>query len=344
MSAAKGTVVVTGANGGLGSSIVKQIASQPNLKGYHGLYAVREADSASSLKTILSETPSHSHDVVSLDLNDLSSVRGVAEALNARVVAGSLPPIQVLILNAGFQDFGKQVWTRDGLDMTFSTNYLGHWLLALLLLKSMNKESGRIVVIGSQSHDPYDKRNDRSQAFADEKYKTFVHDKDSFEAIARGTWSSAQEDPSWKSGFRRYGAAKLFLIMMIHELQSRLDRDPVLNNISILGVDPGTMMTGLQRHAPWLIRVLIFKLIYPIVAFLWPNGSVRRPNMSASEVLQAAFDSYHGEFPKDLYCVNNEIFETSVESRDAQKRDLVWKESVQYAHLKQSETILVDWQ
>ena len=65
----------------------------------------------------------------------------------------TLPLIQALVLNAGFQDFGKQVWTEDGLDKTFSANYLGHWLFTLLILRSMNKDTGRIVVVGSQSHE-----------------------------------------------------------------------------------------------------------------------------------------------------------------------------------------------
>jgi len=56
-------------------------------------------------------------------------------------------------LNAGFQDFGKQSWTDDGLDTTFAANYLGHWLLTLLLLTSIDKEAGRIIVIGSYGHE-----------------------------------------------------------------------------------------------------------------------------------------------------------------------------------------------
>ncbi len=43
--------------------------------------------------------------------------------------------------------------TDDGLDTTFVANYLGHWLLTLLLLQSIDKESGRIVVIGSFAHE-----------------------------------------------------------------------------------------------------------------------------------------------------------------------------------------------
>ena len=73
--------------------------------------------------------------------------------VQARISAGTIPPIRALILNAGFQDFGKQSWTDDGLDTTFAANYLGHWLLTLLLLESLDKENGRIVVIGSQSHE-----------------------------------------------------------------------------------------------------------------------------------------------------------------------------------------------
>ena len=149
----KGTVLITGSNGGLGSAIVKQVASEPKLSGYFGLYAVRDAPSSQNLGNILSENTAHPHEVIHMDLSDLNSVRQVAKTINARVEAETLPPIQALVLNAGFQDFGKQAWTEDGLDKTFSANYLGHWLFTLLILRSMNKDTGRIVVVGSQSHE-----------------------------------------------------------------------------------------------------------------------------------------------------------------------------------------------
>ncbi|KAI0118251.1 putative short-chain dehydrogenase [Nemania sp. FL0031] len=329
MGSVKGTVLLTGANGGLGSAIARQLASQQQFAGYHSLYTAIEP-----------ERSSHSCDVVSLNLADLDNVRDVARAINTRVSDGEIPPIKAIILNAGFQDFGKQVWT-DGFDTTFIANYLGHWLLTLLLLKSIDKSSGRIVVIGSQSHDPHDKRNESTGAFDEEKYKTVVQDQSVIDAIARGSWSSAEEDPSWKSGYRRYGAAKLFSIMMIHELQSRIDRDPVLNNVCILGVDPGTMTTGLQRHASWIIRVLIFQIIYPILAFIAPNGLIRSTSKSATQVLNATFDTT--VLPKAGYYFDEKPFETSMESMDINKRGLVWKESVKYARLKGDETILSDW-
>jgi NAD(P)-dependent dehydrogenase (short-subunit alcohol dehydrogenase family) len=154
MSEAEGTIVVTGANGGLGSALAKTIASSPELATCHGIYAVRDAQSAPNLSAALADgKASHPYDLLSLDLSKLETVRAAAETINARVEAGEMPPIRVLILNAGFQDFGKQVWTDNGLDMTFTANYLGHWLLTLLLLKSMDQESGRIVLVGSQAHE-----------------------------------------------------------------------------------------------------------------------------------------------------------------------------------------------
>lgn len=155
MTTNKGTILLTGANGGLGSAIVKQTTSRPEFSSYHGLYTVRDATSAPSLGSALAvnSSSSHTHVILSLDLANLDSVRRVAEAINTRVSTKAIPPIHALILNAGLQDFGKQAWNEDGLEMTFVVNYLGHWLLTLLLLKSMDKDSGRIVFIGSQSHE-----------------------------------------------------------------------------------------------------------------------------------------------------------------------------------------------
>jgi len=153
MAAAKGTVIITGANGGLGSAIAKQLVSQAEFVNYHGIYLVRDANSAPELNAALATSSSHPHDVLSMDLTDLDSVRKMAERVNLRVSAGNIPQIKTLILNAAFQDFGKQTWTKDGFDTTFSANYLGHWLLTMLLLESMDKASGRIVFVGSQSYE-----------------------------------------------------------------------------------------------------------------------------------------------------------------------------------------------
>ncbi|KAI0404431.1 putative short-chain dehydrogenase [Xylaria palmicola] len=344
----KKTILITGANGGLGSAIIEQIASKPEYAANHGLYTVRDPTNAPALTSALSHGPTHSHDILKLDLSKLDNVREAAQEINSRVAAGTIPPIGLLILNAGFQDFGKQSWTDDdALDTAFAANYLSHWLLTLLLLQSIDKESGRIVVIGSFAHDPNDPHNASTGAFQDPRYKTIVSDAAGFEDIAKGRWSSASEDASFRSGYRRYGAAKLFLIMMQHELQARLSADPVLGGggVRVLGVDPGPMITGIQRLAPWVIRVLIFKIVYPLVLRLRPiNSMVRAPSRSAADVLKAAFGEAVEEEPQDAYFDEGVRKTTSEESRDPEKRKLVWKETARLAGLKEGDTVLADWQ
>lgn len=159
MSHTKGSILITGANGGFGAAIVSQIVSKTELATYHGIYTVRNAQRPLKvLDEVLSKaaTPqgicSHAFEKVSLDLSRLSSVRSAAADINARVQAGTIPPLRAIVLNAGIEEFATQTWTEDGLDTTFATNYLGHWLLALMLLGSMNREIGRIIWVTSWSH------------------------------------------------------------------------------------------------------------------------------------------------------------------------------------------------
>ncbi|KAK8112569.1 short chain dehydrogenase domain-containing protein [Apiospora sp. TS-2023a] len=348
MSTSRGTVILTGSNGGLGSAIVKQLADS-KFASFHAVYTVRDVNRAPEL------VPDAAHDVVSLDLTDLDNVRQVAEKINARVSAGKIPPIRALILNAGFQDFGKQSWTKQGLDTTFAANYLGHWLLTLFLLKNMDAIAGRIVVLGSQAHDPHDPRNASGRAFVDPKYQTIVTDADRFHAIAKGAWSPATEDAGFRGGYRRYGAAKLFQIMMQHELQARLDADPDPNlhsKVCVVGVDPGPMATGMQRLAPWVIRVLFFKVVFPMMAYLAPGRAFLNPtSRAAGDVLgaagvgsgEASAEEEGAALPKDGYFQNGVPMETSEESRDGAKRALVWRETVKLTGLKEGETALVNW-
>jgi NAD(P)-dependent dehydrogenase (short-subunit alcohol dehydrogenase family) len=152
----RGSILLTGANGGLGSAIVAQVAHSQDLAlHYHGIYTVRRAATATVLNGILAQPASrqHAHSVVEVDLSRLSSVRAAAEDINRRVADGSIPPIRALVLNAGWQEQTTQTFSDDGLDMTFQANYLGHWLLTLLLLQSMDKNDGRIVFVGSQMHE-----------------------------------------------------------------------------------------------------------------------------------------------------------------------------------------------
>ncbi|KIH86659.1 hypothetical protein SPBR_08513 [Sporothrix brasiliensis 5110] len=376
---AEGSILVTGTNGTLGAKIVATIVGNTaNAAKYHGLYTVRNVDGASNLKSVLAKSPKvHKHDVLALDLDRLQSVRDVANDIKTRVATGKLPPIRALIWNAGFQEQSTQTFTEDGFDTTFQANYLSHWLLTVLLLGSMDKDHGRVVVVGSWSHEydvPYawylcpamvpctdlltgwlhfstaDKNNEfgGQTYYSDEKWKTLFTDTKS---LAYGTFSPPDGDPTGDAGIRRYGAAKLCEVMMIREMQERFDKDPVLSNLSILGVDPGGMPTTLLRRGNfWFAQPLAAKFITTPLSYAWSmieSNSVMRPaSKSARDVLRAALESTPppmSEHPKGLYFNGNAPILQGAEARDPAKTGALWRDSVKFTGIDEHDMVLKAW-
>ncbi|RYP26192.1 hypothetical protein DL767_008144 [Monosporascus sp. MG133] len=345
MASPKGTILLTGANGGLGCGIVSKIISTPELAQYHGVYVVRDASFAAALKSTLSKAPaSHSYEILSLELSLLANVREFVRYFSTRVAERDIPPLRALILNAGLNDLGQQSLTEEGFDTSFVANYLGHWLLTMMLLGSMDRENGRIVVLGSNSYDVNNPVHKIDRYYEDEKWKTFFR-AENIDTIAKGTWSSNKDDLPRRAGVRRYGVAKMCAIMMVGELQRRLDTDPVLKNISITGIDPGVMGTGLVRRGNWFTRVLLWPIILPLLAplltWLQPNGEVRTISKSSADVLTAAFET--SPELRGKYLNGSEPQEVVPEAADIKKRAMVWRDSVKYAQLTEQDTTLVNW-
>ncbi|KAK9419898.1 putative Ketoreductase (KR) domain-containing protein [Seiridium unicorne] len=185
----------------------------------------RDVATANSLRSALQATKSHPHDIVQLEFSGLASVRRAAANINAKVSAGDIPRIQALVFNAGYREPFGQTRTKNDLDAAFATNHLVHWLLVMLSLQSMNKESGRVVVTQrtnlSALHVPLDKPKKASEAYEEARWKKVCVDASSetIDSVAKSKWSGSPEDPSKDtkqlSGIRRYGASKLCSIIMM---------------------------------------------------------------------------------------------------------------------------------
>ncbi|KAK7911239.1 NAD(P)-binding protein [Apiospora marii] len=347
MESSKGSIIMTGSNGGLGCAIVRRIITTPELARYHGIYLVRDASQAAALKSVLeSAPPSHSYEIMSLELCRLVDVRDVARGLKARIAAEEIPPIRALLLLAGYTDAGLQLWTDEGFDVAFVSNYLGHWLLTMLLLESMDREVGRVIILGSSSYDVEHPSHSFDGQYADEKWKLFFRD-DNLDAIAHGTWSSNDDPTSLarQAGTRRYCVAKMCNVMMIAELQRRLDADPILHRLSAVGVDPAVMGTGLLRRGNWFVSVLMWPIVIPLLAplltWLWPNGEIRTTYKSSGDVLAAAFEA--GDRLRGQFLNGSEVMTVVPEAADARKRRMVWRDSAKYAKLEEQDTALTQW-
>ncbi|TVY51962.1 Protochlorophyllide reductase A-like protein [Lachnellula cervina] len=346
MSDSSGTVLVTGPNGGIGLGFVSQLLQSPFATTHETIYAVRNPEKAIALQTILKTAPKdHKHLVLPLDLTSLDNIRRFAADVNKRVAAGSLRPIQALVLNAGVKDCMGDNFTKDGYEHTFAVNYLANFLLSLLLLESMDKQCGRIVYVGSTA--AFITGGPNPEIFVSEQQrKTFIT---TTENMAKGI----EEFPDPKGdlygiGDRRYALSKLLLAMWMYEFQRRLDADPKLSNIAVLGLDPGWVGgTELARNCPPVARwffLNILNLLGYITAFFSSNPLIRTTSKTGADFLRVCFDKKaFGEFPKARYINGSELYYTPEEARDEEQQKLLWEGSLKLVGLKGDDTILDNW-
>ncbi len=137
--------VVTGANSGIGLVTARELARA----GATVVVAARsEEKAARAVETITDAGGIHVETGI-LDLADLASVRAFAQK-----TAADHPSLDLLINNAGVMMTPKGV-TKDGFELQFGTNHLGHFALTGLLLANLRAASGaRIVTVSSLEHRP----------------------------------------------------------------------------------------------------------------------------------------------------------------------------------------------
>jgi len=138
------TVVVTGANSGIGLEATRVLAGA----GAHVVMACRSVDEAAAEReAILEAFPGASLTVRELDLADLESVRAFADWAGE-----SLGRIDVLCNNAGVMAVPRSE-TADGFETQFGVNHLGHFALTGLLFEQLRAApDARVVTQSSGAH------------------------------------------------------------------------------------------------------------------------------------------------------------------------------------------------
>ena len=138
------TVIITGANSGLGFETAEKIASN---KEYRIILACRNLEKAELAKEkIIKDTKNQNIECLKLDTSSLES----AEEFVAEFEKSN-DSLYGLINNAGISGMhqGKSV---DGVEIVMATNYLGHWYLTNLLLEKYNIK--KIFNVTSDMHNP----------------------------------------------------------------------------------------------------------------------------------------------------------------------------------------------
>jgi NAD(P)-dependent dehydrogenase (short-subunit alcohol dehydrogenase family) len=301
------TIVITGANAGLGLGCARHIARHE--PGWHVVIACRDTakgeQAAAKLRALRKRDDI---DVVALDLASLDSVRAFPEALAAL----GAPPIRALVCNAGVQFWTQRCETKEGFEATFGVNHLGHCLLCILVLPLL-ADSARIVVVASGTHNPEIKTGMPHPTYAPP------------EQLARLQPAAGEGLGSF--GRRAYTTSKLCNVLFTYALDHRLaefDRA----DITVNAFDPGAMPTGLARNWPLPARLVLYAAA-PLL-FLLPQTST--PARSGAMLARLAVDAKYDGTSGSYFSMGKEQ-PSSKESYDETKQAELWEGSAELVGL-----------
>jgi NAD(P)-dependent dehydrogenase (short-subunit alcohol dehydrogenase family) len=286
--------VITGATSGLGLETARVLAQHGATVVLAARDPARTAAAADRLRAAKSgSVQTGSVETAELDLASLESVRKAAADLAARFAR-----LDLLINNAGVM-MPPYSLTKDGFELQFGTNHLGHFALTGLLLSSLLAQPGsRIVTVSSNGH-----------------------------RAGRLNFDDLQSARHYQK-MAAYGRSKLANLMFTYELQRRLSAAGAAT--IALAAHPGTARTDLSRHLSGVAQAAMSSR-FSALNSRWVQDS----SMGALPTLRAATDpdaiggTYYGpDGPLQLtgYPV---VVTSSTRSHNKEAQRRLWNESEQ---------------
>jgi NAD(P)-dependent dehydrogenase (short-subunit alcohol dehydrogenase family) len=276
--------VITGANTGLGYETAAALAA----KGANVVLAVRNLDKGKDAAALISKrNPGADVVLQELDLTSLDSIRAAAEQLRS-----DHDRIDLLINNAGVMWTPKST-TKDGFELQFGTNHLGHFAFTGLLLDRLLPVAGsRVVTVSSVGH----------------RIRADIH----------------FDDLQWERSYNRvaaYGQAKLANLQFTYELQRRLA--PHGTTIAA-AAHPGGSRTELSRNLPTPLRS-VFSVVEPLIAQDAAIGAL--PQLRAATDPGVLGGQYYG--PDGFGEVRGypKVVSSSAKSHDVEVQKRLWNVS-----------------
>jgi len=210
------TFLVTGGNTGIGRATAAGLAGRG---GRVWITARSRAKGEAAVAAIKAETGSDSVWFLPLDLADLDSVRSGAAGFLA---LGE--PLHVLVNNAGVA--GRRGLTKQGFELTFGVNHLGHFALTSTLLGCLTGSApARVVTVSSDAH-----------------YSAKGIDFEALRRPARGL-----------TGLPEYAVSKLCNVLFTQELARRVAG----TGVTTYALHPGVVASDIWRRVPWPVRPIV---------------------------------------------------------------------------------------
>lgn len=293
------TAIITGASSGLGLECARALLrSDP---AWHLALPVRDAGRGAEAVRQLGEPQRCT--VMPMDLASLASVRTFTEAVRE----SGLPPLRAVVCNAGVQVVSGTERTRDGIEMTFGVNHLGHFALVHGLLDTLARPA-RIVVVSSGTHDP-----SKHTGMPAPRY------------TSAADLAHPGEGPAADDGRRRYTTSKLCNVLFTYELDRRLGSGG--DGVTVNAFDPGLMPgSGLARDYPPLQK-FAWRYLLPALRVL-PN--VRSTRTSGRYLAALAGDARYAGVSGEYFAGLRPI-KSSPDSYDRDKAHDLWQTSERLA-------------
>jgi NAD(P)-dependent dehydrogenase (short-subunit alcohol dehydrogenase family) len=209
------TFIVTGGNTGIGLATARALAR----RGARVHLACRsEQKGRAAAAAIAAAAGTDQVRFLQLDLADLGSV-----LTSAQTFLGLGEPLHVLINNAGVA--GRRALTKDGFELMFGVNHLGHFAFTMALLDCLTSSRARIVNVASDAH-----------------YAAKGVNFDQLRRPARGI-----------TGMPEYAVSKLCNVLFTQELARRLAG----TGVTSYSLHPGVVASDIWRRVPWPVRPLV---------------------------------------------------------------------------------------
>ncbi|GGJ67728.1 hypothetical protein GCM10010121_093040 [Streptomyces brasiliensis] len=235
---------MTGPTRGFGRVAVERIlAGSPKAH----LVLLARGTAGAELATDLSRK-GHSVTSIPVDLLSLGSVRAAADEVARRLDRGELPPLRMLVSNAGVLFTNDVTESPDGFEATFAVNVLANHVL-IRRLQDRFEAASRIVITVSDAH------------FGDFRHNKGMMPGPSWKDSALLARISAfPKAETVTAGGIANSTSKLAAIYLIHEYARRLP-----SGVDIVGYNPGFVPgTGLTRGAGAAVR-LAMRTIMPLM-------------------------------------------------------------------------------
>ena len=299
------TVLVTGANSGLGFEAAAQFAEQNYAR---VVLVCRTLEKANDAKArLISRVGRDVFVPIGADVSDFASVdAAVRELIEVGV------PLNALILNAGALPSNKLVITRDGYDVGYGASLVGnHRFVSRLLDAGLVAADGRIVAAGSEAArgDVSGVRLPDYRGISDAKYGGNIER--TLAAFLSGV------EPTPRAPMSVYAMSKLMVAWWAAELSQTLPKGTTVNTVS----PGGTPGTGFARSSGLGMRAMM-----RVMSVLGPLfGVMHTVEVGARRYFDAVqFDGHtNGQFfasaPKRFTGALVRVDSEGISDRDAQQ-------------------------